>query len=343
MKVLRVAAYTGGKNISAARFRVRQYIPALKQNSIEVDEFYARFGSWPPENKLRRPFWLLGTLLERIPSVLGSRAYDLTFLQRELISTLNTLEACTKRPRVFDVDDAVWLNRGGQTGFRQILQMCDGVICGNDFIAEAAQKWNSNICVVPTAVDTDRFAPASNPSAGDGKLIIGWSGLAVGLENVYPLEEMLARVLARHPEAVFRVLAELPPRFKYLPPSQVDYVPWSPQSEVRAIQDMTIGIMPLSDSLWSRGKCSYKMLLYMSCGVPVVVSPVGMNAQVLSQGTIGFGPRTTAEWADALEQLLENSALRLKMGSAGRQVVEQQYALNKLAPRLASFLRETAA
>jgi glycosyltransferase involved in cell wall biosynthesis len=344
MKPLRVAAFTGGKDISAARFRLRQYLPALSQALIAVDEFYSHLGSWPPNSKLKRPFWLVGTVAERIPAVLKSHHYDLTFLQRELVSTLSTLERWTKRPRVFDVDDAVWLNRGGRTGFKSILQMCDGVICGNDFIAEAARRWNSNICIIPTAVDTDRFVPALAPSAAarQRQLIIGWSGLAVGLQNVYLIEETIAQVMAKYPEAVFRVVSEAPPKFRLLSPAQVEYVSWSPESEVRAIQEMTVGIMPLTDSLWSRGKCSYKMLLYMSCAVPVVVSPVGMNAQVLSQGKVGLGARDPAEWAEALTLLLQNRALADEMGTAGRCVIEQHYALRKLAPRLASFLRAVA-
>jgi len=100
--------------------------------------------------------------------------------------------------------------------------------------------------------------------------------------------------------------------------------------------------MPIEDSLWSRGKCSYKMLLYMSCGIPVVVSPVGMNVEVLAQGRVGFGPKDIREWTEALNALLENPEEAQIMGVAGRQVIEQHYALHILAPRLISFLRAIA-
>jgi glycosyltransferase involved in cell wall biosynthesis len=342
MKTLRVAAFTGGKNISGARFRIRQYIPALNRHSIEVDEFYPRLTAWPPDNKLQRPFWLVGTLLERLPSVMRSHRYDLTLLQRELISTLSSLEIFTKRPRVFDVDDAVWLNRGGRTGFKTIVQRCDGVICGNSFIAETAIRWNPSICLLPTAVDTDRFVPSAIPLRDDGKRIIGWSGLAVSLKYVYEIEEALLPILTKDRNVVLRIVSEKAPRFKSLPVAQVEYVPWSPQNEVQTIQEMTVGIMPIEDSLWSRGKCSYKMLLYMSCGIPVIVSPVGMNAEVLAQGRVGFGPKSIREWTEALDALLESPEEAQTMGVAGRQVVEEHYALHVLAPKLISFLRTIA-
>ena len=93
---------------------------------------------------------------------------------------------------------------------------------------------------------------------------------------------------------------------------------------------MAIGLMPLEDSDWARGKCSYKMLCYMAAGLPVVVSPVGMNREVLAQGEIGYGAATTEEWVVALSALIENRALRLRMGQAGRKVVEDEYSVSKL-------------
>src|SRR5258708_9296252 len=178
MKSLRVVAFTGARDVPSARFRVRQYIPYLRQFGIEMDEYFARWSSWPPRNKVLRPFWLVGTVLDRIPSVVKSRMYDLTFFQREMVSTLTTLESFTKRPRVFDVDDAVWLNRQGRTGFKTILQMCDGAICGNAFIAEYARQWNNNVCLLPTAVDTARFVASPELPAGGKRRIIGSAGLA---------------------------------------------------------------------------------------------------------------------------------------------------------------------
>src|SRR6266700_293373 len=340
---VRVAAFTGGGHISAARFRVRQYIPVLRVHGIQMEEFFARGGSWPPISRNRRPFWLIGTVVDRVPSVIRSHKYHLTFLQRELVSTLMTLEPFTKRPRVFDVDDAVWLNRGGRTGFGSILKRCEGVICGNHFLAETARQWNHNICLIPTPVDTERYVPSPMLRTGNSTRIIGWSGLGVGLKYLYEIEKALVPVLNKHRDVVLRVVSEMPTQFRNLSRSQFEYIPWSPSNEVRTIQEMSVGIMSVEDTLWARGKCRYKMLLYMSCGVPVVVSPVGMNVEVLGLGRIGFGPRTADEWTEALEWLLGNSGEATTMGKAGREIIEQHYSLKVHGPRLASFVRSIVA
>lgn len=335
---MRVAAFTTGKTVPGSRFRVQQYIPFLQAHGIEMREFPARWGGYPPDSRALRPFWLLGTVLERIPSAIQSHGYDLTLLQRELVSTLATLEPFTRRPRVFDVDDAVWLNRGGRTGFATILKMCDGVICGNNFIADHARPWNDNICVLPTAVDTDRYLPSPEHQRRTPRRIIGWSGLSSGLKYVTEIEEALRSVLTRHPDVVLRIVSDKPPRFQHLSASQFEYIPWSPLNEVETIQEMSVGLMPVEDSLWARGKCSYKMLLYMSCGIPVVVSPVGMNDEILALGKIGFGPQTPSEWCDSVEWLLQNPEPGREMGRTGRKIVEEHYSVHVCVPKLASFL-----
>lgn len=341
MSPLRIAAFTGGRNVPGARFRVRQYIPRLEQCGIEMDEFYSRWSSWPPITKILRPFWLVGTVLDRIPSIVKSHRYDMTFFQRELVSTLTTLEPFTARPRILDVDDAVWLNRRGRTGFKTILRMCDGAVCGNAFIADYARQWHNNVCLLPTAVDTTRFAPSPARQTANRR-ILGWSGLGVGMMYLYEIEKALLPVLDKHKDVVLRVVSEQRPRFRHLSPDRVEYIPWSPVNEVRGVQEMTIGLMPIENTPWGLGKCGYKMLLYMSCGVPVVVSPVGMNAEILAKGNLGFGPRTLSEWTDALELLLYDPDRAATMGKTGRKIAEQEYSLDLLAPKLASFLYKTA-
>src|SRR4051812_5229391 len=235
-KTIRVAAFTGGKNIPGARFRVRQYIPLLNQDAIEVKEFFPRLNNWPPDRKLLRVLWLAGVILETIPPVLESHLYDVTFFQRELVSTLNTLEVFTKRPRIFDVDDAVWLNRKGKTGFAAISKMCDGVTAGNQFIAQHAGQFNDNVCLLPTAVDTNRYTPPREGKIRPSRLVIGWSGLGSGLKYVYEVEQALVPVLNKYRNAVLRIVSDKQPAFKHLTASQFEYVPWSPLNEVEVIQ-----------------------------------------------------------------------------------------------------------
>jgi glycosyltransferase involved in cell wall biosynthesis len=335
-----VAAFTGGMRYSSPRFRLRQYIPHLRPFGVEVSEFAARLGSWPPRPALLRPFWGIGTLLQRLPAVLASHRYDLTFLQREMLATFVTLEPFTRRPRVLDLDDALWLHGRGEC-IRRLAGLCHGVLCGNAFLADNVRRWNPNVRILPTAVDTDRYCPA--PRNGSGNCIIGWSGLSSGFKYLLEIEPALCEVLRRKRQATLRVVSDRRPSFGLIPASQVEFIPWSPRREVSAIREMTVGLMPLDGSPWCLGKCSYKMLLYMSCEVPVVVSPVGMNGEVLALGKAGLAPESPSDWVDALEWLLTNPGKARDMGKTGREVVRHHYSLEVIAPRLAQYLREFAA
>jgi glycosyltransferase involved in cell wall biosynthesis len=318
-----------------------QYVPVLADLGIDVREFISRFGAWPPEGRMIRPFWLTATVLDRVMPVLQSHRYDLTFFQRELVSTLHTLERFTKRPRVLDVDDAVWLsNSRSERSFVKLSTICDGVICGNDFIAHNVSTWNKNVIVIPTAVDTLRFRPPSNSkNKNSSKQIIGWSGLSSGAKYLLNIEEAIFNVIRKRPDTVLRVISDAKPRFRLLEPAMVEFIRWSPGNEVNTIQEMDVGVMPIDDTIWARGKCSYKMLLYMACGVPVVVSPVGMNRDVLAKGEIGRGASTINEWTESILEVIDDPGRGAAMGAAGRKVVEDSYSLDVLSSKMAGYLR----
>ena len=302
-----------------------------------MDEYAAPLGSFPPQNVLLRPAWGLTTLITRLPGVVRSHSHDITLLQREMVSTLCTLEPLTKGPRIWDVDDAVWLH-GRRGSIEKIVRRCDAVICGNQFIADWASNHNPSVSVLPTAVDTDRFLPRSDERPA-GRTVIGWMGQSSGYRFLKAISGVVRYISEKYESVVFRVVSDRPPPSGLLAECGVEFVRWSAESEVRVLQRFDIGIMPIDSSAWSRGKCAYKMLLCMSCGVPVVVSDFGANADVLKLGRIGFGVGDRDEWVSALECLIENHGLRLKMGAAGRRVVEENYSLRMLAPKFAEILR----
>jgi glycosyltransferase involved in cell wall biosynthesis len=332
--MLRVIAYTGGP---AGVFRVRQYVDPLKGAGIAVRECPSWSGSHPPQVKWVRPFWGISNLSERAVDTARSLAYDLVFFQREMLSTFVTWERFARRPRIFDIDDAIWVHRGG--GFaRRLAALCDHVICGNQFLAAEFSRWNPNVSILPTPVDVHRFCPRETENNSE-RPIIGWMGLSSNLVSLYQIEKALAEVLRRHPRAVLRIVSGAEPKFRNLPAEQVEYIPWTPENESSTMQEMTVGIMPLEDNLFTRGKCSYKMLLYMASGLPVVVSPVGMNAEVLGKGNVGFAAANESEWVEHLDRLLRDPGLRSRMGEAGRNVVVENYSVEVLAPKLAETLR----
>lgn len=333
-----------GRYMPGSRFRVRQYVQALRAHGIELSEFFSPLGSYPPKVKFIRPLWALGSLASRLPSVADSYRYDVTLFQREMLSTFLTLEPLTKGPRILDVDDAIWLYRDGSFA-RRLAKISDSVICGNSFLAEYFSRWNPNVRIIPTGVDTDRFLPLASISvkarAADGRLTIGWSGAYNAFPDLQIAEKALQIILRKYPQVRLRVIADEPPRFD-LPASQMEFILWSPEIEVQAIQSLDIGLMPLRDTLWSRGKCAYKMLLYMSCGVPVVVSPIGMTGELCKMAPVGMCASTTEDWVGVLEQLLNDPQLAAVMGGKARDVVQQNFSIPKLAPRLAAELLRVA-
>ena len=149
-------------------------------------------------------------------------------------------------------------------------------------------------------------------------------------------------ILMKYPQVQLRVIADEYPHSLNLPADQVDFVRWSPETEVVGIQDIDIGIMPLEDTLWNRGKCAYKMLLYMSCGAPVVASPIGMSGEIINLAQVGRSARTTDDWVGAFEELLHSPQLAVAMGKRARQVVLDSYSIHALAPKLAAQILRVA-
>jgi len=163
--------------------------------------------------------------------------------------------------------------------------------------------------------------------------------LSSGFKYLASIEQSLLEVLKAHPDVVLRVVSDQRPTLETIPPGRIEFIQWSPEVEVETVQGMTVGVMPLLDSLWERGKCSYKMLLYMSCGIPVVASPVGMNARVFGLGDIGFAARTKDDWVDAMTWLLAHSQEAQAMGGRGRKVVLAHFSLTHQADRLAAYMK----
>ena len=331
---LRVAAYTGGLTVPGARMRVRQYIPALSALGIAVDEHWPRLGAYPPPSGMLRPAWLIGSLAERLPQLVHGRGADVSLIQREMISTLPTLEALTRRPRVVDVDDAIHLYRGGRAA-RHLARLADLVTVGNPWLAEAWRQWHPAVEILPTAVDTEAYQVHPLPE----RPMIGWIGTGGNLPYLAAIAPALGQVCARFPETVIAVCCDRPPELPGLP---VRYVRWSAAAEAEFLASLSVGVMPLADGPWERGKCSFKMLQYMAAGRPCVVSPVGMNEALLGEAELGLAATGLEQWVDALSSLLADRDAAARMGAAGRALAERRYSVAALTPRLAELLRRVA-
>jgi glycosyltransferase involved in cell wall biosynthesis len=335
MSSLRVLAFTQGQNVPSARYRIQQFIPLLQRLDVDMTEVRTRSTAYPPERHSSRLVWATGRSCELLYRIASAPKVDSVIIQREMLSTLSTFERLTQRPRVFDVDDAIHLHRNAKTA-RDIARACDRVIVGNSYLADVYQAWNSAVTVIPTCVDTENYKPTAHV---DRPVTIGWIGTSSNAKYLTDIQPALQRVLAEHRAARFLVISDKQPVLPDLPQHQIEYREWAAAREIADIQSMDIGIMPLQDSAWARGKCSFKMLQYMACGLPVVVSPVGMNAEVLARGNLGYAATTNSQWADALSQLVADADVRQHMGQQGRQVCSSDFSAHAWAPKLRDVLR----
>lgn len=348
---MRVAALTTGKNDPSARFRVRQHIAPLGRAGIDVHEYVplidkhaglpSVIGDRLPDT-MRPPVdvaWRWGKLAARMPGLIGSRSADLVWLNRELLPGRYTLERLLSAPIALDVDDAVWLARpDGANTMARLGRKAQVVLAGNRYIAEWFAPHARSLHIVPTAIDTDRFRPANMPAETSRRFAVGWTGSSGNFGYLYEIEKPLDEFLRKH-DARLLILAERPPSFARLAPQQVEFRAWSQDIEATALQDMDVGLMPLPDREWTRGKCSFKMLQYMSTELPVVVSPVGMNDELLAQGQLGLAARTPADWFDALEWMCTHREAARAMGRTGRQVVLASYSQTVVSRQIAAIFR----
>jgi hypothetical protein len=330
-KPLALAAFTGGPAVPSARFRLRQYIDALGATGIQVAESWPGLGSYPPASRWLRPAWLAGTLIQRLPAVLSGRTADVTFLQREFVSTLATLEGWTKRPRLLDVDDAIHLFRHGRAA-RRLGGQADLVVAGNAWLAESWSAWAPRVAILPTAVDIPPGPPTPPPEMPR----IGWIGTSGNLRYLESIAAPLSAVLGRFPGTRLAVCCDRRPVLGGLP---LEFVPWAPGIERSFLESLSIGLMPLAGTDWERGKCSFKLLQYMAAGRPAVVSPVGMNNEILAQDTVAMAAGDEGQWIEGLSALLADPTAAAAMGARGRALAQMRYSVGVVAPLLAALIR----
>ena len=269
MGLPRILFLTSGRDVPSSRFRVRQFLPLLKGHAVaheapcrpakNLTHFDFRFGGRPLGALL-----FLAKLFSRLTSIARAPFHDLVYLERELlVSCAPRLErwAMALGPKsVFDFDDAIHLRH--PEAVAAICRRASRVIAGNETLAAWARKHTDRVSVVPTAVDAERWTPGTR----DGKTAV-WTGSA---ENLPALAAIRDRV-----KFPLRVVCNRKPDFP------CEFVPWSPEREVEALRTASVGLMPLADDEWSRGKCGFKLLQYMACGLPCVASPVGVNAEIV--------------------------------------------------------------
>ncbi len=340
---------------ASSRLRSLQYVPYFEAAGLEVTVASFFDGAYLDGVYGGRAAGLdmLRYFARRLRQLCVHRA-DVVLLEKEMLPWVPAFIECALLPRgiplVVDYDDAVFHRYDAHRSplvravlgdkIDRVMRYANVVLAGNPYLAARARKAGARqVELVPTVVDTEHYGTTRRPCT-DGRLRIGWIGTPetwLGFGNAYA--GLLGEVVAAH-KAVVRAVGAGPAETA---PKNFEFLPWSEASEVELIQGMDIGIMPLAETPWARGKCGYKLIQYMACGVPVVASPVGVNVDIVTEGTHGFLARDDAEWRKALATLLSDGALRARMGAAGRARVEAHYALQVYGPKVAALLAGLAA
>lgn len=352
MKVLFAAL--GTEVEACTRVRIHQHVPGLRRRGIEatVVPFYPR----PPKPSraastlevARRPalFRRLAHAASDLARTLRiarlARDHDAVVLQRVLLPTaLQRILARSARRLLFDFDDAIYTTHAGAAGphdaaarFEHMLALTDAAIVSTPRLAERAQPHARRVFVIPSPVDCDRYRPRTEGRATG--VTIGWIGRDSTTMYLTPALPVLAELRRSHPE----VRVVLVGAIEGTGAGFAECPAWSLDTEVEQLARFDIGIMPLTDDEWARGKGGYKLLQYFACGIPAVASPVGANTDIVTPGETGFLASSTSEWSDALECLVRDPALCDRMGMAARRTAERDHSLAKWTPRLADALEE---
>ncbi len=337
------------------RFRLEQWEPYLKDENISIDYFPFT------DDKLRKVLYkerhyaakslgMLKAIVRRFGQIIKTSDYDLVYLYRTASMVgpawLERILSYRKVPIMFDFDDAVFLENTSNANKRfglakfagktaDICRLSTSVVVGNSYLAEYAEKYNKNVYIIPTSIDTTKYQPPQ--SKENVKTVIGWTGSSTSQYYLEAFEPVLENII-KDLDVELQVISDRKPDFKNV---SSKWFEWSAEKEVEITSQFDIGIMPIPDDAWSRGKCAAKALQYMALEIPAICSNVGANRDVINQGINGFLAETPEEWKNALCKLVKDDSLRRQMGIEARKTVLENYSMKKCADLFARAVNET--
>jgi glycosyltransferase involved in cell wall biosynthesis len=342
MKILIICLHAFDR-VPGQRFRFEQYLDYFRQNGIE----YEFSGLLQPQDY--KHFYKKGKYFQKFMIVLRGffkrwrelkyvENYDLVFIQREsyMLGTTFFEKRYARRSKVvYDFDDAIWLSASTSGQNRKlaflkkpsktsdIIAVSTMVFAGNQFLADYASQFNDNVVIVPTTIDTREYQPAYKTDKS--RICIGWSGSFSTIAHFETAIPALLVIKEKYGDRVyFKVIGDGNYRNQELGITGQD---WKKETEVKDLQEIDIGIMPLPDDEWSKGKCGLKGLQYMGLEIPTIMSPVGVNSEIITDGYNGFLAGGTSEWVEKLSRLIDSPALRAEVGQNGRKTVVDKYSV----------------
>jgi glycosyltransferase involved in cell wall biosynthesis len=323
-----LAVLTRGRSGAPFRQRIAPYLAGLEARGIGTEVLELPRSPWERRRRLR-----------------SARGADGVLLHRKTLTAWDSAALGHRGPLIYDFDDAVMiqarrpdrLHAARLRRFARTMRRATLVVAGNPTLADAARSAGARrVEVVPTGLDTGRYEPKREYATGEPLRLV-WIGSRSTLKQLATFRAALEAIGRAMPEALLRVIADAPLEVSGL---TVENVAWASQTEAHLLAESDIGIAPLPDTLYARGKCGFKVLQYMAAGLPVVASPVGVNADYVEDGRTGFRAERVEEWVEAVRRLGADAALRERMGRAGRERVRREFDFAVLGPRVCDLIEE---
>ena len=325
------------------RFRFEQYINLIENEGFTV-EFHAFLSdkTWKALYKqgsfFAKAFGMLGSFWRRFMLMFKLRSADVIFIHREA-SMIGPpifewiIAKILRKKYIYDFDDAIWLPNYSATNakfqrlkaygkVKKIMKWAHAISAGNDYLKEFASQFNPNVMVIPTTIDLEHVHNRLTNHQVEIP-VIGWTGTHTTMNYLDELVPILQELEKTH-TFIFRVISNQSPSFSL---NCLEFVKWNKETEIEDLARINIGVMPLTDTIWAKGKCGFKGLQYMALEIPSVMSPVGVNTTIIEHGINGFLCSTPEEWKQTLILLLENEDLRTEIGKKGFQTVKERYSV----------------
>jgi len=324
------------KNEASSRFRVFSYLNHLEQD-FDVSFFYAEYKN----NKVPKIFRSFVKRFRFITLINLVRKNNIIFMQRPMSVDGNKstffewLFTRFNKNLIFDYDDAIFVEN--PTKMKSLVSLSKACICGNDYLADFAKQYNPNTYIIPTPIDTEKFI--SDKPVTEESITIGWTGTS-GNYAYFTTEiiQDIKDVLLKYPHVNFLFICDREPNQRFDFP--YTFIKWRDETEVDDLKKIDIGLMPLIDSPWTKGKCGFKLIQYGSISIPSIASDVGVNAEVILDEKSGFLiNEKVPNWAELLERLINDKTLRESMGKAAREHIENEYSVHTNYPRLKTILQ----
>lgn len=328
------------------RFRFEQYLSFLEGNfEINYQTFYTK-KTWDilhkPGNFLKKTIGILGSYLHVWIHLWKTRRAEYVFVHRE-ISPIGPplfewiIVHLFNRKMIFDYDDAIWIPNSSDHNklfvhlknnkkVHNLISWSNKVVAGNDYLADFGRQLNNNVVLIPTTIDTvNHHNPDLYPKKIQQQLTIGWTGTLT--TSKYIKEVGIDKVLKRLEDEYNTRFLFISNEYVDFGLKNMDYIHWSADTEIEDLLKMDIGIMPLSDDKWAKGKCGFKAIQYMALEIVPIVSPVGVNVIIVDHMKNGLVCNSQEEWYVAIKKLIENPELRMEMGVKARKKIEQHYSV----------------